>query len=63
MVGARDREITTIETGYQIPRLFWPSNNLCFVIIHIQLPNDARIRLSVTEGQRYTKPHTGGSGE
>ncbi len=34
----RDREITTTstETGYQTPRLFWPSNNLLFGILHIQ---------------------------
>ena len=58
LVG-RDREITTTETGYQIPRLFWRSNNLLFAILHIQLPSDGWIWLLVTEGPRYTKPHTG----
>jgi hypothetical protein len=62
LVEARDREITTrytTETGYQIPRLFWCSNNLLFAILHIQLPSDGWIWLLVTEGPPYTKPHTG----
>ena len=57
----RDREVSTIKTAYQIPRLLWPLNNLLFGTLHIHLPSDARIWLSVVEGLRSTKPHTGGS--
>ena len=59
VVVPSDQEIPTTETGYQIPRLFWPSNNLLFAILHIQLPSDGWIWLLVAEGPRYTKPHTG----
>jgi hypothetical protein len=37
ILQSRDREITTssTKTGYQIPWLFWPSDNLLFAILHI----------------------------
>ncbi len=60
MLWRGDRDITAAETGYQIPHLFWPSKNLLFGILYIQLTSDARIWLQVTEGLPYTKPHTGG---